>query len=182
MSSRAVPLSILYLFDSDPNVGAGVSAPVYALGVQTASNSIWWHAGPLPDQWVLVGTGSGGGGSQVRVIHYTVGGGEPDLSEIAIAVSPPMADASYGVVASCQGCASLVSFDIPDGLKSASGFVAVMTGALQEGDRLVFFLSPVTSSLVGPPLASPVATIASTPTLAPTAPTATSKPSAQEST
>jgi hypothetical protein len=156
---RVVPLSSLYLFDFDPNTGTGVAAPSFALGIQVSDQSVWWHAGPVPLQWDRVGTGSGGGGGgSVVAIEYVVGGGETDLSEIVIPVSPPMPSANYGVVGQCQGCVGIVGMDIPDDQKSTTQFKMIATGALQPGDRLMFFLSPIVTTVVGPAAVDPEST------------------------
>lgn len=148
---RTVPLTNLYLFDFDPNTGTGVGAPSFALGVQVANSSIWFHAGPLPTEWVRVGSGSGGGGgSSTMAIEYVVGGGEPDLSEIVVPISPAMPSSAYGVVGQCQGSLGIVAFDIPDDRKLPGQFTAIATSDLSPGDRLMFFLTSDAAHVVGP--------------------------------
>jgi hypothetical protein len=73
-----------------------------------------------------------------------VTGAEPDLSELVIPIPVATANTNYGVVATCQGCAGIVPFDIQNSLKTTTHFVAIATGNLTAGDIIVFFLSPLT--------------------------------------
>jgi hypothetical protein len=69
---------------------------------------------------------------------------EPDLSELVIPIPTATANTNYGVMATCQGCAGIVPFDIPNTLKTTTQFVAIATGSLTAGDVIAFFLSPLT--------------------------------------
>jgi len=147
--SNTVPLeSLIWLFDADPTTDGGVGAVQYAFGINTADDSLWFHLGVGPTDWIKVGSGSGGGGgSTVQVIQYTVTGSEPDTSQLTILLSPPLSDANYGVVATCQGAQRIVAWDVPNASKTTTQFVAIATGHLEAGDVVVFFVSPLTSTL-----------------------------------
>jgi len=146
-----VPLiSIVWLFDFDPTTSGGVAAVQYAFGINTAGDSLWFHIGVGPTQWIKVGSGSGGGSANLQVIQYTVTGTEPDVSELTIALSTPQPDANYAVVATCQGVTGIVAWDVPNVTKTTTQFVAIATGKLVAGDVVVFFVSPFTSTLRGP--------------------------------
>jgi hypothetical protein len=80
----------------------------------------------------------------LQVFTYTVTGAEPDLSELVIPIPIATANTNYGVVATCQGCAGIVPFDIPNTLKTTTQFVAIATGNLTTADVIVFFLVPLT--------------------------------------
>jgi hypothetical protein len=82
--------------------------------------------------------------SSLQVFEYTVTGVEPDLSELVIPIPTATANTNYGVMATCQGCAGIVPFDIPNTLKTTTQFVAIATGSLTAGDVIAFFLSPLT--------------------------------------
>ncbi len=146
--NHAAPLaSLIWLFDADPTTDGGVGAVQYAFGINTADDSLWFHIGVTPIDWIKVGSGSGGGGSNVQVIQYTVTGLEPDTSELTIPLSTPMSDTNYGVVATCQGVGRIPAWDVPNTSKTTTQFVAIATGHLEAGDVVVFFVSPLTSTL-----------------------------------
>lgn len=91
--------------------------------------------------------GEGGGGSSTStliVFDYIVTGSEPDLSELTIPL-PTAQSAVYGVTATCQGVAAIVAFDIPRDQQTTTEFVCITTAELQAGDRITFFVAPVTS-------------------------------------
>lgn len=145
---NVVPLiTLIWLFDFDPTTGPGVGAAQNAFGINTADNSLWFHIGVGPTDWIKVGSGGGGGGANLEVIQYTVTGLEPDTSELTIALSTPLPDANYGVVATCQGVQRIAAWDVPNASKTTTQFIAIATGHLEAGDVVTFFVSPFTSTL-----------------------------------
>jgi hypothetical protein len=131
--------------DFDPNSGGGIpGAPQYAFAVNVVGGSFWYHVGPGATDWLKIGSGSGGAVVSLQVFGYTVTGAEPDPSEIAIALPVAQPDASYGVVATCQGVASIAAFDVAAASRTPTGFVLSVTGDLQAGDVVTFYVSPLT--------------------------------------
>jgi hypothetical protein len=91
--------------------------------------------------------GEGGGGSSsstLQAFTYTVTGSEPDLSELEITLPVPIAS-QYGVTASCQGVATVVTFDFPQNLMSSTTFTAIASTDLTANDVICFFVAPLTS-------------------------------------
>jgi hypothetical protein len=142
MAAFPVPLaSILWLFDVAPTTGVG--ALQYAFGINTVDNSLWFHIGVQPTQWIKVGDGSGGGGgSTLQAFTYVVSGDEADLSAIPITLPSPIVGGNYVVTFACQGCAGILAVDITD--RDTNGFVVVGTGLFTAGDVIGFLVSPVT--------------------------------------
>lgn len=135
--------SATWMFDFDPNSGTGVPALDNAFGIQTASNSLWFHSGPGPTDWIKIGSGSGGGPS-LQVFRYTVTGTESDLSEITITLPSPMPSTAYNVMAACQGCTNIVGLDVPIASFTTTSFLVVATGNLTAGDVLAFIVASLT--------------------------------------
>jgi len=93
-----------------------------------------------------LGEGGGGGGTSTLVVFdYIVTGEEPDLSELTIPL-PTAQTAVYGVTCTCQSVVAIVAFDIPRDQQTTTEFVCIATAELQAGDRITFFVSPLTSS------------------------------------
>lgn len=93
-----------------------------------------------------LGEGGGGGTTSTLVVFdYIVTGEEPDLSELTIPL-PTAQTAVYGVTCTCQSVGAIVAFDIPRGQQTTTEFVCIATSELQAGDRITFFVSPLTSS------------------------------------
>lgn len=135
--------SLTWETDFDPDGGGGIpGAPQYAFAVNVSDKSLWYHQGVGAEDWIKIGSGTGGGGSAIQIFSYTVTGSEPDLSEIAITLPTAMADANYGVVATCQGVANVAAFDVTT--RTSTDFVLVATGDLQAGDVVMIYAGPLT--------------------------------------
>lgn len=106
-------------------LGTGAGLPVVTVGATT------------------LGEGGGGSSNTLQVFSYTVGGEEPDLSEIVITLPFPISE-SYGVVATCQGVQSIIGLDIPEDLKTDTQFTVIGTDEFSTGDVLMFFAAPKT--------------------------------------
>lgn len=129
--------------DFDPNGSGGIpGAPQYAFAVNTADPSLWYHVGVGPTDWIRIGTGSGGAVVSLQVFEYLVTGLEPVPSEIVITLPAAQPDASYGVVATCQGVLQINAFDVTG--RTPTQFTLVGTGDLQAGDVVVLYVSPLT--------------------------------------
>jgi hypothetical protein len=132
--------ALIFLTDFDPNGSGGVpQAPQHAFAINTSADSLWFKLGVNPTDWIKIGSGSGGGGTAVQVFRYTVTGAEPDLSEIAISLPTPTADASYEVIVTSQGVARIPAFDVHS--KTTTGFILSVTGDLVAGDVIGFAAS-----------------------------------------
>ena len=134
--------SLTWETDFDPNGGGGIpGAPQYAFAVNVSDGSLWYHSGVGAQDWIKIGSGSGGGPA-IQIFSYEVTGSEPDLSEIAITIPTPMADANYGVGATCQGVVNVAAFDVVS--KTPTGFTLIATGNLQAADVVTFYVGPLT--------------------------------------
>jgi len=135
--------SLTWETDFDPNGGGGIpGAPQYAFAVNVSDGSFWYHQGVGAEDWIKIGSGSGGGGPAIQIFPYEVTGSEPDLSEIDITIPTPMADANYGVVATCQGVVNVAAFDVAS--KTPTGFTLIATGNLQAADVVMIYVGPLT--------------------------------------
>jgi hypothetical protein len=73
---------------------------------------------------------------------YEVTGLEPDLTDIAITLPTPRADANYGVQPCCQGVTNISAFDIEN--KTTTGFDLITVGRLQANDVILFVIGELT--------------------------------------
>lgn len=131
---------LIWLTDFDPDGSGGVpQAPQHAFAINVPAQSLWFKIGVNATNWIKIGSGTGGGGTPVQVFRYVVTGAEPDLSEIAITLPAPMADANYEVIVTSQGTARIPAFDVHT--KTAIGFILSVTGDLVAGDVIGFAAS-----------------------------------------
>jgi hypothetical protein len=112
----------------DPTAGAGVAAPIGSTYART-DGTVWQKYGAGATAW-----------NRTIEFHYTVTGGEADLSALVIALPATMPSTSYAVFVT-QGTATAVfAMAVPVSSMTTTQFVLQLSGAATAGDIFNFIV------------------------------------------